>query len=126
MRFLANENIPRGVVDALAESGHDIVWLRIAAPGMGDKDVLEWSVREERILLTFDRDFGELAWKARLPASCGVILFRLPMPPTSRAGARLAGIVAQRDDWAGHFSVVQPGRIRMRPLSATPPSGDPT
>jgi predicted nuclease of predicted toxin-antitoxin system len=47
---------------------------------MTDSDVLAWAVREGRILLTFDKDFGELARNAALPASCGVILFRVPAP----------------------------------------------
>src|SRR5436309_2206170 len=61
MRFLANENFPGAAVKALVAAGHDVVWVRIAAPGTTDPDVLAWAGREERILLTFDKDFGELA-----------------------------------------------------------------
>ena len=74
-------------------------------------------VREERILLTFDKDFGDLCQHAQLPNSCGVILFRLPMPPAGEAGDRLARIILDREDWAGHFSVVERGRVRMRPFA---------
>ena len=69
MRFLANENMPGDAVTALAAAGHDIVWVRTAAPGSEDKEILAWAVREDRVLLTFDQDFGELAWRAGLPAS---------------------------------------------------------
>jgi predicted nuclease of predicted toxin-antitoxin system len=116
MQFLANENFPQAAVVALIDAGHDIVWIRTAAPSRSDPDVLAWAAREHRILLTFDKDFGELARRARLPVSCGVILFRLPMPPPSEVGARLASLIANRSDWAGHFSVVEPGRVRMRRL----------
>jgi predicted nuclease of predicted toxin-antitoxin system len=68
MRFLANENFPGAAVAALAGRGHDIVWARIAAPGTSDADVLAWAVREQRILITFDKDFGELAGTSALPA----------------------------------------------------------
>jgi predicted nuclease of predicted toxin-antitoxin system len=61
MRFLANENFPGAAVTALEAAGHDVVWIRTAAPGAIDRDVLAWAAREERILLTFDKDFGELA-----------------------------------------------------------------
>lgn len=116
MRFLANENFPADAVRALATAGHDVVWIRTAAPGMPDAAVLAWAMRERRVLVTFDQDFGELAWRAGLPASCGIVLFRMPMPPATEVGATLAGRLGERTDWAGHFSVIQPGRIRMRPL----------
>jgi predicted nuclease of predicted toxin-antitoxin system len=116
MRFLANENFPGGAVRALAAVGHDVAWVRTAAPGAKDEDVLAWAMREDRVLLTFDQDFGELAWRAGLPASCGIVLFRIPMPAAANVGAAIVAMLARRTDWAGHFSVVQPGRIRMRPL----------
>src|SRR5689334_10873921 len=89
MRFLANENMPGDAVTALAAAGHDIVWVRTASPGSEDKDILAWAVREDRVLLTFDQDFGELAWRAGLPASCGIVLFRIPMPAAINVGATL-------------------------------------
>jgi hypothetical protein len=116
MRFLANENFPGSAVAALEAAGNDVVWVRAAAPGLTDADVLAWAVREQRVLLTFDKDFGELASASQLPARCGVVLFRIPMPPPGAIGRRLADLIARRDDWAGHFSVVEPGRVRMRPL----------
>jgi len=86
------------------------------APGAADEDVLAWAAREQRILLTFDKDFGELARGSSLPSACGVVLLRLPMPRPGDAGSRLAELISARGDWVGHFSVVGPGRIRMRPL----------
>jgi uncharacterized protein (DUF433 family) len=67
------------------------------------------------ILLTFDKDFGEVARVTDLPATYGVLLFRIAAPPAG-IGQRLAALVMSRDDWIGHFSVVEPGRIRMRSL----------
>jgi predicted nuclease of predicted toxin-antitoxin system len=80
MRFLANENFPGDAVAALRAAGHDVVWVRASAPGTKDQDVLAWTVREMRVLLTFDKDFGELAWSTGLPATSGIVLFRMPMP----------------------------------------------
>jgi predicted nuclease of predicted toxin-antitoxin system len=117
MRFLANENFPKAAVTALQATGHDVVWVRTAAPGMADPDVLAWAAREERILLTFDKDFGELARAAALPAACGVVLLRVPIPKPAEVGQRIAGLIAARNDWAGHFSVIEPGRVRMRSLA---------
>ena len=116
MRFLANENFPGDAVAALRAAGHDVAWVRAEAPGSKDPAILAWAQRDARILLTFDKDFGELAWRQGLPATCGVVLFRLPMPPPGSAGSVLAARIAERDDWAGHFAVVEPGRVRMRSL----------
>lgn len=117
MRFLADENFPGAAVVALAAAGHDVVWARNVAPGASDSEVLARVVREERILLTFDKDFGELARGSALPRTCGIILLRAPMPRPADAGQRLAELVLARDDWAGCFSVIEPGRIRMRPFA---------
>jgi hypothetical protein len=118
MRFLANENFPGDAVTALEAAGHDIAWVRTAAPGSTDEDILAWAVREGRVILTFDKDFGELAWRVGLPASSGIVLFRLPMPAAAGVGATLAARIGERTDWAGHFTVIEPGRIRMRSLAA--------
>ncbi|NJL06906.1 MAG: DUF5615 family PIN-like protein [Methylacidiphilales bacterium] len=116
MRLLANENIPRQLVEALRAGGADVAWARTAAPGFTDAAVLALAAQEGRILLTFDKDFGELARSAKLPPTCGVILLRLPMPPPGEAGGLLAALILARADWAGHFAVIEPDRIRLRPL----------
>jgi hypothetical protein len=117
MRFLANENFPGAAVSMLKSAGHDVVWVRTAGPGTSDPEILAWAAREARILLTFDKDFGELARASALPSTCGVVLFRIPMPRPSDVGARLADLITAREDWAGRFSVVEPGRVRMRMLA---------
>ena len=109
MRFLANENFPGTAVAAL-------VWVSSVAPGMSDPDVLAWAARGERTLLTFDKDFGELARASSLPSTCGIVLFRMPMSTPGGIGLRLSNLIMSRDDWAGHFSIIEPGRIRMRRL----------
>ena len=116
MRFLADENFPGAAVAALAAIGHDVVWVGATAPGMPDRDVLAWAAHERRILLTFDKDFGELARGGNLPPESGVVLLRLPMLAAVDAGQRFANAICARDDWAGCFSVIEPGRIRMRSL----------
>ncbi|MBB4370244.1 putative nuclease of putative toxin-antitoxin system [Bradyrhizobium sp. cir1] len=116
MRFLADENFPGSAVAVLSASGHDVVWIRTSAPGSSDPEVLAQASHEQRILLTFDKDFGELAKAASLPATCGIVLLRIPPAAPGRIGRVLAELILARDDWAGHFSVIEPGRVRMRPL----------
>jgi predicted nuclease of predicted toxin-antitoxin system len=93
MRFLANENFPGTAVAALIAAGHDVVWVRNTAPGMSDQDVLAWATRDERTLLTFDKDFGELARASALPSTCGVVLLRMPMLNPGDIGPRLSNLI---------------------------------
>ena len=77
LRILADEDVPGEAVTALREQGHDVAWMVTAAPGSGDPEVLLRAQAEARVLMTFDKDFGELAFRYGLPASSGVILFRV-------------------------------------------------
>ena len=61
MRFLANENFPGAAVDTLRAAGQEVAWVRTDAPGSTDEQVLARAAQEGWILLTFDKDFGELA-----------------------------------------------------------------
>lgn len=79
MRFLANENFPRAAVEALRADGHDVSWIRTEAQGIPDDAVLARAHADGRVLLTFDKDFGELVLKRGARASHGIILFRIPL-----------------------------------------------
>jgi predicted nuclease of predicted toxin-antitoxin system len=116
MRLLANENVPRLTVEALRNAGHDLIWARTDMPGSGDEVVLARAQVEERVLLTHDKDFGELAFRAGLPATCGVILIRLGKLAPDGIVRRTVQILGSRSDWAGHLAVIDERRVRMRPL----------
>lgn len=114
--FLANENVPGDAVAALRGAGFDVAWIREDTPGMSDPDVLARSQVERRVLLTFDKDFGELAYHAGLLASAGIVLFR-PRLRSPGYLARLAvAVLSQPRTWIGHFCVANDSRIRMTPL----------
>lgn len=61
MTFLADENIPASLVRALADDYHDVVEVRTIASGISDMEVMRIAHEESRIILTFDKDFGEIA-----------------------------------------------------------------
>lgn len=116
MKLLADENIPYSVVSTLAEGGYDILWIRTESPGISDLEVMKYACVEKRIILTYDKDFGELAVKDNLCPSAGIILFRLPMKSPAVIAKYILDILKSRTDWEGHFSVIEEKRIRMRPL----------
>jgi predicted nuclease of predicted toxin-antitoxin system len=116
MKFLADENFPRPALRALREAGFDVGWISEESPGAPDEDVLALAGNQGRTLLTFDKDFGELAFRRGLPAVCGIVLFRVvPRSPEDSAVVAVAALRAT-DVWAGRFSVVTKDRIRSTPL----------
>ena len=103
----------------LRSRGHDLVWIEEETPGISDQAVLSRATSEERILLTSDKDFGDLVFRDELKAPFGVILFRIRRE--NRLPSEIAQIIVNtlesRSNWAGHFSVVHDeDDIRPRPL----------
>lgn len=125
MRFLANENITRTVIAQLRQRGHDVLSVKQSMRSESNETILARAQAEERIVLTHDKDFGELAFRYQLPAGCGVILLRLAGSSRDADNRRALEALQSRDDWVGHFSVITDDRIRMRPLP-TPPGGPAT
>ena len=116
MRFLADENFPGGTVIALERNGHDVVWARKDYPGASDKYLSEIAQSENRIILTFDKDFGEITFRQKLPITCGIVLFRGRISSLSHFAEFAVQVLESRDDWTGNFALVEWTRIRMRPL----------
>jgi len=113
VRFLANENFPAVAVDMLRSAGHDVAWVRTDAPGSTDRQVLARAISEDRVLLTFDKDFGELAFHQGISASSGIILFRIPLTSPTAIASTIVMTISSRTDWNGHYSVVEQTRVRM-------------
>jgi hypothetical protein len=78
---------------------------------------------ESRLVVTQDKDFGELAFHIGLPADCGIVLFRLSGSDPLADNRRMVEVISARTDWAGHFAVADDSHIRIRPLpSVSPPA----
>ena len=116
MRLLANENFPGLAITALRLRGPDVLWIREDSPGISDHAVLSRATTEGRVLITFDKDFGELVFRLGLNAPSGIILFRIPPNSPSFVAQTAVTVLESRTDWAGHFSVVDENRVRMKRL----------
>jgi predicted nuclease of predicted toxin-antitoxin system len=116
VRLLANENVPAAAVEVLKAAGHDVFWVRREMPGSSEHDVLARAERDARVLVTFDKDFGELVFRHGLAVSSGIVLFRVVAPSAEMLARTVAAALSSRADWAGHFSVVEEDTIRMTPL----------
>jgi predicted nuclease of predicted toxin-antitoxin system len=62
-KFLADENVPVEVIEAARQNGLDITWIKEFSPGVDDDVVLALGHAEDCILITFDKDFGEMAFR---------------------------------------------------------------
>jgi predicted nuclease of predicted toxin-antitoxin system len=116
VRFLADESCDASVVRALRAAGHDVKAVIETARGATDRAVLALALIERRLLLTRDKDFGELVFAARAPAS-GVLLLRYP--PSARsslAKAVLEAVTVRPLDLTGSFVVIGPAGVRVTPL----------
>lgn len=118
MRLCANENLPGDCIAALRAAGHDVLWIREIMPGAPDDAVLARALAEQRVLLTFDKDFGDLVFHRGHNASCGIVLFRIATPSAAIVATAVVRALGQRDDWRGQFSIVEEQTIRMRPLKS--------
>jgi predicted nuclease of predicted toxin-antitoxin system len=117
VRLLADENCPSALVRQLRESGHDVVWIREVQPGASDDHVVARATRETRVLLTFDKDFGAIAYHAGVAAPSGVILLRISAPSPDAVAAVVMETLDKHPGWEGAFSVIEDTRVRRRQLS---------
>jgi predicted nuclease of predicted toxin-antitoxin system len=116
MRFLADENVSRMVIARLRASGFDVISIGETRSGAPDKYVLEAADAEDRILITEDHDFGELVVRQQLGVR-GMILLELDRLSTATEADVVAAVVSTHaDKLLGNLVVIEPGRIRVRPL----------
>lgn len=117
MQFLANENFPRASIHRLRTIGHDVVSVLECATGAKDRQVLVKATSEKRVILTFDRDYGEMIYRLKLPAPAGIVYFRFnPMSPEEPADQLIELLTVGDVSLSGMFSVIERGRLRQRPL----------
>lgn len=116
MRFLADECCAVSLVEALRLDGHDVTYVGEGFAGLTDEEVLDHALKERRLLLTEDKDFGDLTVRLQKPA-IGLILLRLNPNDHELKIIRLRRLITDYGDrLAGHYSVVGRDRFRFRPL----------
>ena len=114
MRFLLDQSTDARLVPLLHELGHDATRIGADYPGgIPDAQVLAIASAEGRVLITDDRDFGELVIRSGLPHA-GVIYLRLGNDAGLAAKqARLRYVLRHYADRLDQFLVVTPRRVRM-------------
>jgi len=114
VRLVADESVEGPTVYALRDAGHAVLFIAETSPGIEDSEVLEIARREQAVLLTADKDFGELVFRNREP-HCGVLLIRsLEDDPDENAVNALAAVRQHGSELVGRFSVLAGGALRIR------------
>ena len=120
MKLLADENFPRLAVEAARAAGHDVTWISEDDSSIADRAVLAVAVAEGRVILTLDKDFGELLFAAAAAPPPGVLFLRPGDLPPGEVARRLLGVLSQSLPLVGRFTVHDGKRLRSRPLPAPP------
>ena len=116
MRCLADENFPVASYRLLLENGWDIVHVGIENPSIEDNEVIEQSIEEQRVIITFDSDFGELVFKIGLKP-IGVIYFRwIEFTPDYPGKYLLELLNSHSIEIIGYFTVIDENQIRQRKI----------
>lgn len=116
MRFLVDESADARLAPYLRSLGHDVTLVTADyGPSLKDIEILRIAVREQRVLITFDRDFGELVFNRRQPHA-GVLYFRLGPIDLSVEIGRMEHILTRYADQLDAFLVVTRKSVRIRRL----------
>ena len=114
MNLLADEGIDKPVVDALRQAGFDVQYVLESNPGADDELILSIANTQQRILLTQDKDFGELVYRLRTSHS-GVILIRLAgLSPSLKAEIVRNMLLEHQTELQNAFTIIQPNAMRIR------------
>ena len=114
MNLLADENVDKAIVDGLRSDGHTVLYIAEMEPGIDDDAVLSQTSQIGALLITADKDFGELVFRlGRNPA--GVVLIRLAGLSAEAKARNVSNAFADHSDQLiSAFNVVSPGRLRIR------------
>lgn len=112
--LVADEGVDRSIVDALRASGHSVKYFAEAGSGSSDKEVLAAANEAQSLLLTCDKDFGELVYRQRLTSS-GVVLIRLDgLSAESKGNIVSQAMKDHVSEMQDAFTVISPGMLRIR------------
>ena len=111
---MADENVDKEIVDRLRAEGHDVLFIAEDNPGIDDQTVLDRSLQTGAVLLTADKDFGDLVFRLRLLHS-RVLLVRLAgVRPDMKAGLVAATFDRHGEELRAGFAMLSKLSLRFR------------
>lgn len=114
MIFFCDESVEAEVTEALRMAGHTAHSVLELAPSSPDRTVLGFAVKERAILITNDKDFGDLVIRQRLE-HFGIVLLRCRRTTAREKASLLIGLINEHGgELAGKMVVVTPRSVRIR------------
>jgi predicted nuclease of predicted toxin-antitoxin system len=114
VNLFADESVDRPIVERLRDDGHDVVYVAELAPSITDDEVLRDANSRNAVLMTADKDFGELVFRQGVIHS-GVVLLRLAGLTNATKGEIVAEVCrSHAPELAASFTVISPGQVRIR------------
>jgi predicted nuclease of predicted toxin-antitoxin system len=114
MMLVADESVDRPIVERLRRDGHDTLYVAELSPSITDDEVLREANSRKALLLTEDKDFGELVYRLGR-VHTGVVLIRLAGLQLSSKAEMVAKVLqVHAAELPGAFSVITPGAVRIR------------
>lgn len=115
MNFLADEGVDRQIVERLRLDNHEVLYVAEIERSISDEEVLNRANEKNALLMTADKDFGEMVFHQNLITVSGVVLLRLSGLSSGRKARIVSKIIQNRGaDLLNAFSVISPGRVRIR------------
>lgn len=116
MNFVADESVDLPIVEHLRQDGHAVWYVAEMAPSIPDEAVLALANRQSALLLTADKDFGELVFRQQRLVT-GVVLIHLAgLSPTLKARIVSANLSQHAAELTHNFTVITAGAFRIRSL----------
>lgn len=116
MNFVVDEGVDLQIVVSLRNKGHNVLYIAEISSGITDDLVLIYANEQNRILMTRDKDFGEMVYRDKKVHS-GIILNRLFELHSEKKAELIIKIIEEfGEELIGSFTVIQPGKIRIRKL----------
>ncbi|MBM3240017.1 hypothetical protein FJZ31_27335 [Candidatus Poribacteria bacterium] len=114
MNLLADESIDKLIVERLRQEGYNVLYIAELSPSIDDDAVLQQANQNDALLITADKNFGELVFRQGL-VHAGVVLIRLAgLSSQVKAKIVLAVFANQSNELLNAFSVISPGMVRIR------------
>jgi predicted nuclease of predicted toxin-antitoxin system len=122
-RLLIDENVPLASTRLLRERGHDVISVQEERQGASDTEIAQWSAHTRRIIVTFDRDFGDSIYLGRMDIPAGVLFLRFVPSDELETGEIVDRLfVKLNDNVFGQMTSFDRRHARQRPLPAIDPT----
>ncbi len=118
MNFLIDESVDFQIVEILRKNKYSLIYISEMDPGISDDIIFDIANKNNSLLITADKDFGEFVFRQHLIPS-GIILIRLAgLSPINKAQMTLTAIKQHISELKKSFTVISPGIVRIRHIES--------